>query len=204
MSPRRARRRRCLDPLDVAPLLRDEVDHGEERITAVEGGAGAPDDFDPLDQIEIDAGFFTDVGLVIHVVVRALPVQQEQNPRVVIPGALETPNADIRVIAVTGDIEARKRLEDVAERAVSVRLDLRRRHDAHERRDVPRALRALRRGDDDFQIHELLEVERQEIGRSRWLGRLGLGRDPVGAEARDGKREDTAAQKGTRAGGALD
>lgn len=56
-------------PLDVAPPLGNHVDDSEERVRPVQGRTRPTNDFDPLDEVDIDWGFRPDRCLIVDRIV---------------------------------------------------------------------------------------------------------------------------------------
>jgi hypothetical protein len=146
---------------------RDDVDHGEERIAAVERRAGAADHLDVVDGLEIDSELGSEVGRLVDVVVVDVPVDEQQDAVVVVAGSEEAADADVAVVAIVAPVEPADRAERLGERAVAEAADLLARDDGDRRRRFASRLNVLGRGADG----RLLEEE--ELARRR---RLGVGR----------------------------
>jgi hypothetical protein len=169
---------------------RYNVDDGEVGVASVQGGTGAADDFDSVDQVQIDAELLPDVSEVVQTFVGADAIEKEQNPGVPITGSAESTNSDVGVIAVAGDVEPWQRSQHIRQRAVTVLRDFRGGDDAHKRWDIPRFLRPLRAGDDDLDLHQPFEVHREGVDWRLWGWGRRLGSGEAGRNERTRDQED--------------
>ena len=157
-----------LAAVQVPAAARDDVDHGEEGVVAVDGGSRATDDLDALDESGVQAKLLADQRLVVDVVVDAQAVHHEQHARAVVARPREPVHADVAVVVVVRDVEAGDVAQDVGQGPVAVAPDLVGGHDGHEGRGFTLALAAPRGGVDHLQRGELLDGE---AGQVRWVGR---------------------------------
>jgi hypothetical protein len=72
-------------PPHVAPFARDHVDHPKKSVVAVKDRPGPANDFNPVDQIDIQNKFRPDRAAVGKIIVDAVAINQDQNPAVEIP-----------------------------------------------------------------------------------------------------------------------
>ena len=108
------------DAVERRAAARDHVDDGEERARPVERRGRPADDFDAIEHRHVDAEVGADRRLIVHIVVDAVAVDEQQDARVVVAGARESADADVAVVAVVRDVEPADRAQDVGERPVPV------------------------------------------------------------------------------------
>lgn len=122
---------RRFKPVDVVPALGDDADDAEHGIAAVNGGTGTAHDLDPVDEVHVDHAFRADGSLVVHRIVEAVAVQQQQHAAVVVARPAGTPHAQIRIRTVIGDVHATHASQNIGQRTVAISLDVRGRDDGH-------------------------------------------------------------------------
>src|SRR3984893_2932057 len=93
--------------LRVANPLRHDVDDPKEGAGHVKRRVRAPNHFHPIDQIDVNWKVRPDRGLVIHVVVDAVAIHQQQESAVVVAWTTETTNPNVAIVAVVTHVEAR-------------------------------------------------------------------------------------------------
>src|SRR3990167_5739963 len=109
---------------ELDPILGDDVDHAEEGIGAVDGGTGAGQKFDALNQIDIDGEVGPNSGLVKDIVVVAYPVDEQENAGVVVARRGEAAHAQVVVAAVVAGVEPAHAVQNVCQRAVAEGTDV--------------------------------------------------------------------------------
>jgi len=102
----------------------DDVEDREERIAAIEGRDWPANNFDPLDQIDVDRELRPEHGFIVNIVVEPMSVDQQQDSGVEVAWPRKSPHPQAAVVAVIGDEETTHRLQNVGQCAVSILLDL--------------------------------------------------------------------------------
>jgi hypothetical protein len=171
-----------LHALRVATGHGHDVDDGEERVAAVEGGSRAADHLDVVDRFEIDPEVLAEIRLLVEVVVVRVSVDEQQDAVVEVVRTEKSPDADVVVVAIAAHIEAGDRAQDLRESAVSEAIDLVPGDHGHACGRVARRLRVLRRRRDlGILEEEELVLPGGVVGR----GSYGKRRDESSGQARD-------------------
>src|SRR5580700_11376150 len=106
--------------LRVANPLGYDVDDPQEGAGHVKRRVRAPNHFHPVDQIDVNWKVRPDRGLVIHVVVDAVAIHQQQESAVVVAWTTEATNPNVAIVAVVIHVEARHMPQHVGQGAVTV------------------------------------------------------------------------------------
>src|SRR5512146_152317 len=93
-------------PLHLCSSFRDHVDYGEKGVGTVKGRNGTADDLYPVNEINIEDELCSQVGPIVHVVIQAVPIHEQQNAGVVISRPIETAYTHVAVVAVVSNVEA--------------------------------------------------------------------------------------------------
>src|ERR1700721_2493949 len=93
--------------LRVANPLGHDVDDPQECTGHVKRRVRTPNHLHPVDQIDVNWEVRPGRRLVIHVVVDAVAIHQQQESAVVGAGTAETTNPNVAVVAVVTYVEAR-------------------------------------------------------------------------------------------------
>src|ERR1035437_4157315 len=113
----------CQDhPLEVVDVAGNHVDHGKECVGSIQRAARTTNDFDAVNQINIELKISADQSAVVEVVGEAMAIQQQQNARVVVTRPRESAHADVAIISVIADIESPHAAENVGQGAVTANL----------------------------------------------------------------------------------
>jgi hypothetical protein len=147
----------------------------------IEGRARAANELDPIDELDVERELGADVRLVVDGIVHAMPVDQDQDSRVVVAGTLEAADADVAVVAIVRHVEARGGPDNLGEGPIAVERDIARGHDRYGRGRVGDLLQELRRAKDGLHLN-LHEVGQLEVGQRTVL------RAQPGAKARSRAR----------------
>src|SRR5580765_2708377 len=155
---------RTLGAIDLFSFARNDIDDSEKGVVAVEDRAGAANDLDPIDEIDVeDEGCFN-VGAVSQIIVHAVSVYQQQHSAVEISKA-DSSDPEECVIAVVRDAESRHAAQKVREGSVTELFDLVRCHDGYGRRGFGRFLLdfgcSVYFG--NIQVHECLNREFSQV-----------------------------------------
>ena len=102
---------------------RDDVHHREERAVAVERRRRPANDLDALEHRGIETELLADLRLPEHVVIHAVPVDQQQDAAVVVSRIREPACPDVAEVAIVGHIDAADASQDIGERVIAVPLD---------------------------------------------------------------------------------
>ena len=112
---------RQIQAVDRPATLGDDVDDTKERTRAVQRRARATDDFDPLDQVDVEGKFRADQCTAEDIVIESVAVDEEQHAGVVIAGTRKAAHPKEAVIAVVGDVKAANTAQHVCQ-ACGIRI----------------------------------------------------------------------------------
>src|SRR5579864_2318648 len=110
--------------IQMADVLGNHIDHGKECAGSIQRTAGTSDDFDAVNQIDIELKLAADERAVIDVVVEAMPIEQHQDARVIVSRPGKSTHANIAIIAIVGDIKSPHAAQDVGQGAITTLVDL--------------------------------------------------------------------------------
>ena len=116
----------------------------------------------------IEAELAANRGLVVHVVVDSMPVDEQEDPGVVVAGLGKPAGANVAVIAVVVDIEATHATQHVGKRAVAVAGNVIRSDDGDGSRRLGDRLHPLGCPEDTLHL-DLHQVREAEIRQLRGL-----------------------------------
>src|SRR5258706_1143015 len=111
-----------LDAVHLSALAGEDVDHAEESVVTVKHGTRAADDFDTVNQVNVQNERRVNERAVVQVVVDALAVDEEQNAAVEI-AEVDAARAQKSVVAVVGNVKTLYAGQNVGQRPVAVALD---------------------------------------------------------------------------------
>jgi len=157
-----------LRALGLPAFARDDVEHAEKGIRAINGRTRAGHEFHALDQVDVDGEIRAHRRLVVQVVVEPHAIDQQQHPGVVVPGRGKAAHAQVVVGPVVGHIQSAHAGQNLGQVAVVEGADVLGGHDADRGRGLECALEVAARGA-HLHLHQLLQ---------RQLGDIGLGMRP--------------------------
>ena len=93
----------------------NDIDHGKQSVAAIEGRGGTTNDFDPLNQVNINGELGPKHGFVVDVVIKPVSIDQQEDSGVEVARTGEASYSEISVVPVVGDKKAANGLEDVGQ-----------------------------------------------------------------------------------------
>src|SRR3990167_997574 len=130
----------------------DDIYDAKECARAIHSRSGAWNEFDPINEVDIDGEVGTDTCLIVEIVIEPNTVDQKQDPGVVIPGRRKTTSSEVVVRTVIGDIQAAHATEDISQCPIAEQADVIRSHHTHSRRCLQDRLLVATCGS-DVQLH---------------------------------------------------
>ena len=120
-------------PADSLAVAGDDVDDAEERIAAVDCRSGAGNEFNPLDEVDINRKLKPDTALAVDGVVEQDSVHHHQHAGVEVAQPPDAPHAQVAVVAVRSDVQTADAVQDVSQLAVAQALYVSRTDDGDRR-----------------------------------------------------------------------
>src|SRR5574343_771237 len=147
----------------------DDVDHAEHRIAAIDGSAGATDDFDAFDEANVQWKGRIDGNVGVDVFIDRHAVDQDLQARPIVAGLRDAAHAGKAVGVVAGDVEALQRTQRVTKGSPAVETNILAGQNGNDRRNLVRVFSKFW-SRDDSDLEQLFERKIDGIDGRRARG----------------------------------